>query len=135
MTQEFLEGIILEIVGQLKWQRRQGFHEQQPELNKITASVVIAGISEEKRLEKINANQPESGRLEDDAEAGEPETPPQPLDLKLLPEEVGGDEHKEVMVSKNMVVEVGGVMACDGGKWMMECMQMDKVKELLQQPH
>ena len=37
------------------------------------------------------------------------------------------------MVSKNMVVEVGGVMACDGGKWMMESMQMDKEKELLQQ--
>ena len=31
-TQEFLKGIILDIVGQLKWQRRQGFHEQQQEL-------------------------------------------------------------------------------------------------------
>ena len=34
------------------------------------------------------------------------------------------------------MVEVGGVMACDGGKRMMESMQMDKEKELLrQQPH
>ena len=30
--QEFLEEILLEIVGQLKWQRRHGFHEQQQEL-------------------------------------------------------------------------------------------------------
>ena len=37
------------------------------------------------------------------------------------------------MVSKNMVVEIGGVMACDGGKGMMGSMQMDKEEELLQQ--
>ena len=30
--QEFLEGILLEIVGQLKWQRRHGFHELQHKL-------------------------------------------------------------------------------------------------------
>ena len=141
-TREFLEGIILEIVGQLKWQRRQGFHEQQQEVYKIIASA-MTWIPEEKRLEEINANQPEWGRLEEDAEAGEPETPPQPpeplppqqsLALQLLPDEVGGDEHEEVVVSKNMVVEVGGVMACDGEKGMMESMQMEK--ELLQQhPH
>ena len=122
-TQEFLKEIILETVGQLKWQRRQRFHEQQQELYKIIASVVIAWTSEEKRLEEINADQPESGRLEEDAEAGEPETPPQPPEslppqqslaaqpLALLspPGEVGGVEHEDVMVSKNMVVEVGGV--------------------------
>ena len=34
------------------------------------------------------------------------------------------------------MVEVGGVMACDGQKGMMESMQMDKEKELLRQhPH
>ena len=88
--------------------------------------------------------------MEEDAEAGEPETPPQPpeplppqqslaaqpLALQLLPEEVGGDEHEEVVVSKNMVVKIGGVMECDGGKGMMGSMQMDNEKELLrQQPH
>ena len=117
-TQEFLKGILLEFVGQLKWQRRQGFHDQQQKLLIIMASVVTACTSEEKRLEEVNAHQPESGRLEEDAEEGEPETPPQPtelvarqqslaaqpLALQLLPEEVGGDEHEEVMVSKNMVV-------------------------------
>ena len=71
--------------------------------------------------------------MEEDAEAGEPETPPQlPEPLPTLPpqqslaaqpiahmsppEEVGPHEHEEVMVSKNMVVEIGGVMTCDGGK-------------------
>ena len=132
----------------MKWQRRHGFHEQQQELYKTIAPVVIAWIAEEKRLEEINANQPESGSLEEDAEAGKPETPPQPPEplppqqslaaqpLALLspPEEVGGDDHEEVMVSKNMVVEIGGVMACrDGGKGMIGSMQMDKEEELIQQ--
>ena len=149
-TQEFLEGVLLEIVGQLKWQRRQGFHEHQQELLKRMASVETAWTLEENRSEGINANQPESGRLEEDAEAAQPETPPQPreplppqqslaaLPLVFLspPEEVGGDEQEEVMVSKNMMVEIGGVMEFDGGKGMMESMQMDKEKELLQQqPH
>ena len=149
-SQEFLEGILLEIVGQLKWQRRHGFHEQQQELNKTMASVVMAWTLEEKQSEGISANQPVSGRLEEDAEAAEQETPPQPPELlpphqsmaakplALLspPEEVGGDKHEGVIVSENMVVEVGGVMACDGGKGMMESLQMDEEKELLrQQPH
>ena len=38
-----------------------------------------------------------------------------------------------MMVSENMVVEIGGVMGCDGGKGMMESMQIDKEGELLQQ--
>ena len=61
----------------------------------------------------------------------------QPLAILSPPEEVGGDEHEEVMVSKHMVVEIGGVMACDGGKGMMGSMQMNKENELLQQqqPH
>ena len=85
--------------------------------------------------------------MEEDAKAGEPETPRQPLEplppqqslaaqlLTLLssPEEVGGDDLEEVMVSKNKVVEIGGVMACDGGKGMMGSMHMDKEEELLQQ--
>ena len=54
----------------------------------------------------------------------------QRLPLLSPPQEVGGDEHEKVMASMNTVVEVGGVMACDGGKWMME---MDKKEELLQQ--
>ena len=101
----------------------------------------------EEKIGGINANQPESGRLEEDAEAAEQETPPQPPEplspqqslaaqpLALLspPEEVGRDEHEGVMVSKNVVVEVGGVMACDGEKGMMEFMQMGKEEELLQQ--
>ena len=57
----------------------------------------------------------------------------QQLPLLLPPEEVGGDGHKEAVVSKNMVVEIGRVMARDGGKGMMEPMQMNKEKELLQQ--
>ena len=107
----------------------------------------MAWTLEEKRSEKTNANQPESGRLEEDAEAAEHETPPQPPEplppqqslaaqpLALLspPEEIGGGDHEGVMISKNMVAEVGGVMACDGGKGMMESMQMDKEEELLQQ--
>ena len=102
---------------------------------------------EEKRSKEISAVQPESGRLDEDAEAAEKETPPQPPDplppqqplaaqpLALLapPEEFNGDEHEGVMVSKIMVVQIGGVMACDGGKGMMESMQMDKEEELLQQ--
>ena len=40
--QEFLVGILLEIVGQLKWQRRHGFHEQQQELYETMASAVMA---------------------------------------------------------------------------------------------
>ena len=35
-----------------------------------------------------------------------------------------------MMASENMVVEIGGVIACDGGKGMME---MNKEEELLQQ--
>ena len=77
-SQEFLEGILLKIVAQLKWQRQNGFHEQQQELNKTMASVVMAWTLEEKQSEGISANQPESGRLEEDAEAAEQETPPQP---------------------------------------------------------
>ena len=69
--QDFLEGILLEIVGQLKWQRRHGFHEQQQELYKQMASVVMAWTLEKKRSEGISANQPESGKLEEDAEAAE----------------------------------------------------------------
>ena len=102
---------------------------------------------EEKRSEETSANQPKSGRLEEDAESAEQETPPQPPEplppqpslaakpLALLspPEEVGGDEHEGVFVCENMVVEVGGVMACDGEKGNMESMQMDKGKELLRQ--
>ena len=42
----------------------------------------------------------------------------------------------KVMVCKNMVVEIGGVMAYDREKGMMGSMQMDKEEELLQQqPH
>ena len=58
----------------------------------------------------------------------------QQLPLLSRPEEVGGDEHQEVMVSKNMVVDIGRVMARDGEKGMMGFMQMDTEKELLQQP-
>ena len=57
----------------------------------------------------------------------------QQLPLLSPPEEVGGDEREEVMVSKNTAVEIAGVIACDGGKWMMGHMQMDKEKEMLQQ--
>ena len=57
----------------------------------------------------------------------------QQFPLPSLPEEVGGDEPEEMTVSKNTVVEVGRVMACDGGKKMMESVQMDKVKWPLQQ--
>ena len=88
------------------------------------ASVVMAWTLEEKRSEEKSANQPESGKLEEDAIATEQETPPQPpeplppqqpLAAKLLallspPEEVGGDENEGVIVYENMVVEVGGVM-------------------------
>ena len=85
---------------------------------------------DEKRSEEISANQPESGRLEEDAEAAEQETPPQPPEplspqqslaaqppaLLSPPEAVRGDAHERVMVSQNMVVETGGEMACDGIK-------------------
>ena len=54
----------------------------------------------------------------------------QQLPLLSPPQQVGGDEHEGVLVSENMVVEVRGVMACDGEKGMME---MDKKEELLQQ--
>ena len=111
------------------------------------ASVVMVWTLEEKRSEEINANQPGSGRLEEDGEAAEQETPPQPPEplppqqslaagpLALLspPEEVGGDEHEGVTVSENMVVVIGGMTACDGGKGIMESIQMDKKEELLQQ--
>ena len=107
----------------------------------------MAWTLEEKRSEELNANQPESGRLEEDAEAAKQETPPpppeplpsqqslaaQPVALLSTPEEVGGDEHEGVVVSKNVVVEVGGVMACDGGKGVMGSMQMGKQEEVLQQ--
>ena len=146
---EFLEENLLEIIGQLKWQRGHGFHEQQQELFKTMTSVVMAWTLEEERSEEIiiSENQPESGRLGEDSEAAEQETPPQapkrlppqqspaaqPLALLSPPEQVGGDEHEGVIVCKNMVVEVGGVMACDGGKGIMESTQMDKEEELLQQ--
>ena len=58
------------------------------------------------------------------------------LPLLSPPEEVGGDAHEEVVVSENMVVEIGSVMARDGEKRIMGSMQMGKEKELLQQqPH
>ena len=37
------------------------------------------------------------------------------------------------MASKDMVVDIGGVMACDGGKGMMVSTQKDKEEELLKQ--
>ena len=257
-TQQFLEGSLQKIIGQLKWQQRQGIYEQQQELFKIMASVIIALSLEEKRSEEINTNRPEPGRLEEDAEAAEPETPmppppqsppppqlllpakevkhlpieqvevrrnqqkatrngnllvvmdevsdcgdgakeeagrvdfwdkkdeneqqwwnelvlvqplveelqqpqkqqqpqlpgaaaptPRPspqaplprqqsveaqqLPLLSPPEEVGGDKHEELMVSKNMMAKIGGVVACDGRKGMMGSMQIDNEKELLQQ--
>ena len=90
----------------------------------------MAQTLEEKRSEETNENQPESERLEDDAEAAKQEAPPQPpeplpaqqplvaqpLTLLSPPEEVDGDEHEGVMASKNVVAEVGEVMARDGGK-------------------
>ena len=48
-------------------------------------------------------------------------------------EEVSADEHGEVMVSKNMAVEIGRVMARDDDNGMMASMQMDKAKKRLQQ--
>ena len=54
----------------------------------------------------------------------------QQLPLLSPPQDFGGDDHEEVMASMNTVVEVGGVMACDGEKGMME---MNKEEELLQQ--
>ena len=57
----------------------------------------------------------------------------QQLPLLSPPREVGGDEREEVIVSKNVVVEIGGVVACDGEKEMMVSMQMDTQEELLQQ--
>ena len=38
------------------------------------------------------------------------------LPLLSPPEKMGGNEHEKVMVSIDMVVEIGGVMAWDGGK-------------------
>ena len=85
------------------------------------ASVVMAWTLGEKRWEEIRGNQPKSGRLEEDAEAAEKETPPQPPEplppqrslvaaqpraLLSPPEEVGGDENEGVIVCENMVVEV-----------------------------
>ena len=46
---------------------------------------------------------------------------------------MAGDEHEKVMASKDMVVDIGGVMACDGGKGMMVSTQKDKEEELLKQ--
>ena len=54
----------------------------------------------------------------------------QQLPLLSPPQEVGGGEHERVLVSENMVVEIGGVAACDGEKGVME---MDKKDQLLQQ--
>ena len=60
----------------------------------------------------------------------------QQLPLLVPPEEVSGDEHEEVVLSENMVVDVGRVMAGDWEKGMLGSMQMDHQKELLQQqPH
>ena len=44
----------------------------------MTSSVPIAWSLEEKRSEDFFANQPESGRLEENAEVAEPKTSPQP---------------------------------------------------------
>ena len=43
----------------------------------------------------------------------------QQLPLLSPPEEVSGDKHEEVIVSKNILLGIGGVMACDGGKGMV----------------
>ena len=56
----------------------------------------------------------------------------QQLPLPSPPEEVGGDEQEEVMVSNNTVVEIGGVMANNRGKTIIGSMQMDKKNQLLQ---
>ena len=93
------------------------------------ASVIMAWTSAEKRSDEICANQPEWRKLEEDAEAPEQETlpqPPEPLPTQQSlaakpvaplspPEEVRGDENEGVIVCKNMVVEIGEAMACDGG--------------------
>ena len=47
-TQEFVEGVHLEIVVYLKWHRKKGVHQQRQELFKILASVVKSWILEEK---------------------------------------------------------------------------------------
>ena len=52
-NQQFVKGIIQEIVGQLKWQQEQGIHEQQQELFKIMASVLIAWSLEEKQSKEL----------------------------------------------------------------------------------
>ena len=66
---------------------RQGKHVRQQDLFKTMASVLIAWpLEEEIRSEEICGKQPESGRLEEDAEAAEPETPQQPPE-PLLPQQ------------------------------------------------
>ena len=106
-TREFLERILLEIVGRLKWQRRQGFHDQRQELLKIMASVVVAWTLEEKRSEENYANQPESGRLEEDAEAAESETPPPPPPQSTPPPQLlpPAKESKQLPLDKSRCEE------------------------------
>ena len=49
---------------------------QNQELIKKMASTQIAWSLEKKRSEEISANQPEPGKLDEDEEEAEPETPP-----------------------------------------------------------
>lgn len=98
-TQQFLEGILHEIVGQLKWQHRQGTHAMQQELLESMASTLIARSWDEKNKEgEFCENQSESGRLQKDEKAARPETPPQPRE-PLPPEIFGDDEPGEVVVA------------------------------------
>ena len=56
------------------------------------APVVMAWTLEEKRSKEISANQPESGKLKDDAEATEQETSPQPPEPLPPQQLVAGSE-------------------------------------------
>ena len=95
-------------------------------------------------MKELLQHQPKQPRLSSVA-ASNPWPPPkaplppqqsvaaQLMPLLSPPEKVGGDKHEEVVVSENMVVEVGRVTARVGGKGMPGSMQMNKKKELLQQ--
>ena len=122
-TQQFLEGIPQEIVGQLIWQQRQGIHVRQqscaiPHYGYNSYSVAFRALRSKKDQRKsaeTNSSR-ESWKTTQNSEAAEPETPPQPPEplppqqsLSAQPSPLPSvdtfveDEQEEVIVAERMV--------------------------------
>ena len=123
--------------GAKEEQGRVGFWDKNDEIEHqwwnelVLAQPLVEGLQQQEKQPQLpGAAAPNPWPLPQAPQASQQSMEAQQLPLRSPSQEVGGDEHEEVMASMNTVVEVGGVMACDGEKGMME---MNEEEELLQQ--